>query len=65
MLSVEQTLNERMPWLAQHPLIRRSLAGMLGRLADQKGFNGTLTAIGEAEGFDFVVRARDILGVSY
>ena len=65
MLSVEQTLNERLPWLAQHPLIRRSLAGMLGRLADQKGFNGTLTAIGEAEGFDFVERALDLLGVSY
>jgi putative hemolysin len=65
MLSVEQTLTERLPWLAQHPLIRRQVAGMLGRLADQDGFNRTLNAIGEAEGFDFVERTLDLLGVSY
>jgi len=65
MLSVEQTLTERLPWLAQHPLIRRQVAGMLGRLADQDGFNRTLNAIGEAEGFDFVERTFDLLGVSY
>jgi putative hemolysin len=65
MLSVEQTLTERLPWLAQHPLIRRSVAGMLGRLADQEGFNRTLTANGGAEGFDFVERTLDLLGVSY
>lgn len=65
MLSFEQTLTERMPWLAQHPLIRRQVAGMLGRLADEDGFNRTLNAIGEAEGFDFVERTLDLLGVSY
>src|SRR5215472_18585333 len=65
MLSVEQTLTERLPWLAQHPMIRRQVAGMLGRLADQDGFNRTLNAIGEAEGFDFVERTLDLLGVSY
>ncbi len=65
MLSVEQTLTERLPWLAQHPMIRRQVAGMLGRLADQDGFNRTLNAIGEAEGFDFVERTFDLLGVSY
>jgi len=65
MLSVEQTLTERLPWLAQHPLIRRQVAGMLGRLADQDGFNRTLNTIGEAEGFDFVERTLDLLGVSY
>ncbi|HEY2623740.1 MAG TPA: lysophospholipid acyltransferase family protein [Dyella sp.] len=65
MLSVEQTLTERLPWLAQHPLIRRPVAGMLGRLADQNGFNRTLDAIGEAEGFDCVERVLEILGVSY
>ncbi|WP_130617808.1 GNAT family N-acyltransferase [Dyella amyloliquefaciens] len=65
MLSVEQTLTERLPWLAHHPLIRRQVAGMLGRLADQDGFNRTLNAIGEAEGFDFVERTFDLLGVSY
>ena len=65
MLSVEQTLTERLPWLAQHPLIRRPMAGMLGRLADEDGFNRTLVAAGEAEGFDFVERVLDVLGVSY
>lgn len=65
MLSVEQTLTERLPWLAQYPLIRRPVAGMLGRLADQDGFNRVLTTLGEAEGFDFVERALDLLGVSY
>lgn len=65
MLSVEQTLNERLPWLAQHPGLLRPIAGMLGRLADEEGFNRTLDRIGEAEGFDFVERALDILGVSY
>jgi len=65
MLSVEQTLTERLPWLTQHPLIRRPVAGMLGRLADEEGFNRTLVAAGEAEGFDFVERVLDVLGVSY
>lgn len=65
MLSVEQTLTERLPWLAQHPLIRRPMAGMLGRLADEDGFNRTLVAAGETEGFDFVERVLDVLGVSY
>lgn len=65
MLSVEQTLTERLPWLAQHPLIRRQVVGMLGRLADEDGFNRTLDTVGEAEGFDFVERTLDLLGVSY
>lgn len=65
MLSVEQTLNERLPWLAQHPGIMRPVAGMLGRLADEDGFNRVLTAVGDVEGFDFVERALDVLGASY
>ncbi|WP_266169863.1 lysophospholipid acyltransferase family protein [Dyella subtropica] len=65
MLSVEQTLNERLPWLAQHPGILRPVAGMLGRLADEDGFNRVLTAVGDVEGFDFVERALDVLGASY
>lgn len=65
MLSVEQTLVERLPWLAQHPRIRRQVASMLGRLADEQGFNRTLDAVGAAEGFDFVERGLDVLGVSY
>lgn len=65
MLSVEQTLTERLPWLAQHPKIRRPVAGMLGRLADEAGFNRVLEAVGKVEGFDFVERALEVLGASY
>ena len=50
MLSVEQSLTERMPWLAQHPKIRRPVAGMLGRLADETGFNRVLERVGDIEG---------------
>ncbi|NUO72005.1 MAG: GNAT family N-acetyltransferase [Frateuria sp.] len=65
MLSVERTLTERLPWLAQHPRIRRPMAGLLGRLADEAGFNRVLDAVGKVEGFDFVERALDVLGASY
>lgn len=65
MLSVEQTLTERMPWLAQHPLIRRPVAGVLGRLADETGFNRVLDRVGSLEGLSFVERALEVLGASY
>jgi putative hemolysin len=65
MLSVERTLTERLPWLAQHPRIRRPMAGLLGRLADEAGFNRVLDAVGKVEGFDFVERALEVLGASY
>ena len=65
MLSVEQTLTERLPWLAQHPSLLRSAAGLLGRLADEEGFNRVLTAIGASEGFDFVEKALEVLGANY
>jgi putative hemolysin len=65
MLSIEQSLTERMPWLAQYPRIRRPMAGVLGRLADEEGFNRVLERVGSAEGFDFVERVLDILGTSY
>jgi putative hemolysin len=65
MLSVEQTLTERLPWLAHHPKIRRPVAGMLGRLADEAGFNRVLDAVGKVEGFDFAERALEVLGASY
>lgn len=65
MLSIERSLAERLPWLAQHPKIRRPLAGMLGRLADQAGFNRVLEAVGDAQGFDFVERALEVLDASY
>ncbi|GAB2557773.1 bifunctional ornithine lipid synthase OlsF [Rhodanobacter koreensis] len=65
MLSIEQSLVERLPWLAQYPAIRRPVAGMLGRLADQDGFNRVLDLVGAVEGFDFVEQVLDVLGTSY
>lgn len=65
MLSVERTLTERLPWLAQHPRIRRPMAGLLGRLADEAGFNRVLDAVGQTEGFEFVERALDHLDASW
>ena len=65
MLSIEQSLVERLPWLAQYPAIRRPVAGMLERLADEDGFNRVLNRVGTAEGFDFVERVLDVLGTSY
>ncbi|OOG42671.1 lysophospholipid acyltransferase family protein [Rhodanobacter sp. C05] len=65
MLSIEQSLVERLPWLAQYPTIRRPVAGMLGRLADEDGFNRVLDRVGTATGFDFVERVLDVLGTSY
>ena len=65
MLCIEQTLTARLPWLALHPRIRRPVADMLGRLADEDGFNRVLDKVGAAEGFDFVERVLDLLGTSY
>ena len=65
MLSIEQSLVERLPWLAQYPVIRRPVAGVLGRLADEDGFNRVLDRVGTATGFDFVERVLDVLGTSY
>jgi putative hemolysin len=65
MLRIEQTLAERLPWLAQYPGIRRPMAGMLGRLADEEGFNRVLERVGASEGLDFVERVLDVLGTSY
>ncbi|HTV84523.1 MAG TPA: lysophospholipid acyltransferase family protein [Dyella sp.] len=65
MLHVEQALTERLPWLAQHPMIRRPVAGMLGRLADESGFNRVLDRIGNAPGFAFAEKSLEVLGCSY
>jgi len=65
MLSIDKSLVERLPWLAQHPRIRRPVAGMLGRLADEAGFNRVLKAVGDVRGLDFVDRTLDTLGASY
>ena len=65
MRSIEQSLVERLPWLAQCPALRRPMSGMLERLADEDGFNRVLKQVGTAEGFDFVERVLDVLGTSY
>src|SRR5690625_1577713 len=65
MLSIEETLLQRAPWLAQHPRLRRPVASLLGRLADEAGFNRTLTALDGLSGFDFVERALDYRHASY
>ena len=65
MLRVEQALTERLPWLAQHPMIRRPVAGVLGKLADESGFNHVLKTVGDIEGFAFIERTLDMLGASY
>src|SRR5690606_689356 len=62
MLSIEQALVERMPWLAQHPRIRRPMAGFFGRLADESTFNRVLDQAGAARGFDFVAHTLALLG---
>jgi putative hemolysin len=64
MLSIDQTLAERLPWLAHHPLIRKPLVGMLEKLAHESRFNQTLDHAGTALGFDFCERTLDYLGVS-
>ncbi|MBB3229062.1 putative hemolysin [Luteibacter sp. Sphag1AF] len=64
MLSIEQALTDRIPWLAQHPRIRKPVAGMLEKLAHETRFNATLDHAGHAQGFDFCERTLDYLGVS-
>src|ERR1700754_1658269 len=64
MLSIDQTLLERMPWLAQHPRIRKPLVGMLEALAHEDRFNRTLAFSGPAQGFEFCEKTLDYLGVS-
>jgi putative hemolysin len=65
MLSIEHSLTARLPWLAHYPTIHRPMAGMLGRLADEEGFNRVLDLVGDLEGFAFVERVLEILGTSY
>jgi putative hemolysin len=65
MLSIEHSLVERLPWLAQYPRLRRPIADVLGRLADEQGFNRVLARAGDAEGLAFVERVLELLGTSY
>ena len=64
MLSIDQTLLERLPWLAQHPRLRKPLVGMLETLAHEDRFNHTLEVAGTALGFDFCEKTLDHLRVS-
>lgn len=65
MLSIDRLLLQRAPWLAQHPRIRRPVAGLLGRLANEGGFNQTLTALKDTRGFEFVRRTLEYQHVDY
>lgn len=65
MLSIEHSLVERVPWLAQHPRLRRPIAGVLGRLADEDGFNRVLERAGDVQDLAFVARVLELLGTSY
>lgn len=65
MLSIERMLLQRAPWLAQHPRIRRPVAGLLGRLADEGRFNHTLTLLQDTRGFEFVRRTLEYQRVEY
>ena len=64
MLSIEHSLVERLPWLAQYPRLRRPLAGVLGRLADEVGFNRVLQRAGDIEDLAFVARVLELLGTT-
>lgn len=65
MLNIEQALTDRLPWLVKHPKVRRTVAGMLEKLAHEARFNKTLDVVAPAMGFDFVERTLEHLGVSY
>jgi putative hemolysin len=65
MLSIEQSVTQRLPWLKQFPRIRGPIAGLLGRLADEEGFNRVLSHVGAVEGFEFVERTLEVLGTSF
>jgi putative hemolysin len=63
MLSVEETLKSRLPWLANRPRIRKPVASLLGRLAAEDDFNRVLCALEGLEGFAFIERGLQLLGV--
>lgn len=65
MLSIDKSLIDRLPWLAQHPNVRRPVASMLGRLADETGFNKVLDAVRGLKGQAFAERTLEVLGASY
>ncbi|MEO5813136.1 MAG: lysophospholipid acyltransferase family protein [Rhodanobacter sp.] len=65
MLSIEHSLVERLPWLAQYPRLRRPIAEVLGRLADEEGFNRVLARTEDAHGLVFAERVLELLNTSY
>ncbi len=62
MLSVDESLKSRVPWLADVPRIRKPVANLLSRLAAEHDFNHTLVQLEGLEGFDFVERGLTLLG---
>lgn len=64
MLSIDRTLQERLPWLAQHPKLRKPLTGLLGTLAHEQRFNRVLEALRDTQGIEFAERVLEHLGVS-
>ncbi len=65
MLSVEQVLLQRAPWLARYPRLRRPVAGVLGHLAAENRFNRTLAELDGTQGFAFVRRTLECLHAGY
>ena len=63
MLSVEETLKSQLPWLVHRPRICKSVASLLARLAAEDDFNRVLLALDGLEGFDFIDRGLELLGV--
>lgn len=63
MLSVEEAVKSQMPWLASRPRIGRPVIGLLGRLAAEEDFNRTLRELEGLEGFAFIERGLELLGV--
>lgn len=65
MLSIEQSLLQYAPWLAHHPRLRRPVANLLGRLADEANFNQVLADLDGLSGFEFVERTLEHRHASY
>ncbi len=65
MLDLENTLTERMPWLAGYPFISGALTSILKSVASQERFNLLLEQAGKSQGLDFVDRMLELLSIDY
>lgn len=63
MLRIESVLDQTLPWLAQHPRLKRPVVTLLEHLADEQRFNDTLRRIGDVQGLAFARRALEVLSV--